>query len=127
MSSYNRNCPERGVSYPTGAVRRGNGHDLPKMSEKPFKPRSEAMVGAETVFSGIFKISTGFAIVLAFIWVYARYRMYAASLDLDFQEFAEAAQFLGFLSTAIPGLLVAAGIAFAIRFAIRKFRDQAKP
>ena len=123
MSSYNRDCPKCGVSYPTGAVRCGNGHDLPKMSEKPFKARSEALVGAETAFSGIFKVSTGFAIVLAFIWACARYRMRSASLNLDFHEFAEAAQFLGFLSTAIPGLLAAAGIAFAIR----KFRDQAKP
>ena len=48
--------------------------------------------------------------------------MHAAALNLDFHEFAEAAQFLGFLSAATPGLLAAAGIAFAIR----KFRDQAQ-
>ena len=59
MSSYNRDCPKCGVSHPAGAVRRGNGHDLPKMSEKPFKPRSEALVGPETVFSGIFKMRIG--------------------------------------------------------------------
>ena len=64
----------------------------------------------------------GFAIVLTFIWACARYRMRSASLNLDFQEFAEAAQFLGFLYTATPGLL-AAGIAFAIR----EFRDRRSP
>ena len=41
-------------------------------------------------------------------WACARYRMHAASLNLDFQEFAEVAQFLGFLSAAIPWLLAAA-------------------
>ena len=127
MSSYTRACPECGASYPTGAVRCENGHDIPQADEKPFKPRGEVAAGIELVSDWVITITVGLAVLLSFIWLYARYQMYVASQRLDYMEFAEVAQFFAVLSTAIPSLLAVAGIAFAIRLATRWFRDNVNP
>ena len=127
MSSYTRACPECGAAYPTGAVRCENGHDLPKTDEKTFRPRGELAAGIELVSDWVITISVGIAAALSFLWLYARYQMYDASLRLDYEAFAGSAQLLSTLSTAIPPLVAVGGIAFIVRLATRWFRDNVDP